>query len=168
METDRAAVLILRAAARGVVDFRKAKLQDPAWYRYVNAVLIRMDADDEMTTLNSVLSYQCALVGNSMLTEESFKATQERCRELLTRIMNCANPWSQTSVENAKKHEISNLMEMYRKLVGDPRDPAFAAKLRQDAAQQAAERAKIATESDEERVDRLLRERQAKYNRTHA
>lgn len=162
MATDRGAVLTLRAALRGVVDFSKARVLDVSWWRRTNALVLAMAEDDELQVVRARFDLQRSLVGNSGLTEESFKACQEAARSLLDAYTAAARPWEAKTADSRRAETVTGLVAAYKRLVGDPDDPAFRDKLRQDAATLAAREAAPPAETDDQRIDRLIAEREAR------
>lgn len=164
MEADRGAVLTIRAAARGVVDFSRARVRDVGWWRRTNALIRAMDRDDRLVLAKAAFDHQLSLVGNSALTDESFKKSQETARELYQEILNLAEPWAARSVADVKAATRSGLISAYKRLIGDPDDPAFRRKLLAD--QERLKAGKVAAapvETQDQKIDRLMRERDEYY-----
>lgn len=118
-----------------------------------------MNDEDERELISAALTLQCALVGNGSLTPEDFKSTQERAQHLYLDLANALRPWAAQSPEEAKQKVVDELIDVYKKYIGDPNDPEFRMRLEMDAARHAAEMRKVPAETDEQRVDRLLAER---------
>lgn len=119
-----------------------------------------MRADDERELIKAALTLQCALVGNGSLTPEDFKSTQERAQHLYLDLANALRPWAAKTPEQAKQEVVDELIELYKKHIGDPNDPEFRMRLEMDAARNAEMmKQQAAVETDEQRVDRLLAER---------
>lgn len=164
MESDRGAVLTVRAAARGIVDFSKVRVLDVSWWRRANILIRGMARDDELTTIRAAFDYQRSLVGNSGLTDESFKETQKTARALFREVINTVSPWAAKSEKQAHSEHMNSLLEAYKKLVGDPDDPEFRAKLLHDRQLLAdGPPDKVTVEDENKRIDRLLAERDAFY-----
>lgn len=126
-----------------------------------------MARDDNLKMLEALYAFECSLVGNSGLTDDSFKKSQAKAKELFVDITNNLRPWAARSVEQLKSDEINSLVDIYKKYVGDPDDPVFQAKLQADweylQKEKRGEIVKaVAPETDEQRVDRLIAEREAK------
>lgn len=159
MESDRGAVLTLRAASRGVIDFSKARVLDVSWWRRANALIRAMDSEDDLVAIRAAFDFQRSLVGNSGLTEQSFKDCQKSAKALLGELLNALHPW----LAKARPDEISGLVEKYKKLVGDPADPEFRKKLDHDLALlDAADAEQAPAETEDQRIDRLIAERDAR------
>lgn len=165
MESDRDATLIVRAAARGVVDFSRARVLDPRWWRRTRALVRAMVLDDDLLTLNTILDYQCALVGNPSLTDESYKKAQDTIKSLMADIVNARRPWEAKTVEEVRQTGLKGLVDLYKKYVGDPADPAFRDKLRRDLEAMDTRVDAGPPETDEQRIERLARDRKVLYTR---
>ena len=125
MDEDRGAVLTVRAACQNVIDFRQARLLDPAWWRRYRIVLNGIAKEDDLELQRNIFNFHLALVGNSGLTEDSFKSSQERARDTFFDIMGLLRPWEGMSAQARKKREVDSLREEYIKEFGDPSDPEF-------------------------------------------
>lgn len=165
MVADRGAVLLIRAASRGVIDFSKCRVLDIAWWRKVNAVVQSMATEDELVGLKAALQFQCALVGNGTLTNESFDAAKKTSQNLLNSIFNLTQPWAAKSISEVKTEEIQSLVDLYKQTIGDPDDPEFRKKLEADLARLESDRLSAMSavpEDDMARIDRLMREQDAR------
>lgn len=162
METDRGAVLAVRAALRGVIDYSKAQLLDAAWWRRCHILLRGMAKEDTLTLQQGVFNFHLALVSNSGLTEESFNKQQELARDAFYDIMGTVRPWEGVSADARKHKEISDLKQAYIQAWGDPSDPAWQARQAQALAawQEELKNSTHVSEEDEwARVNRRLAER---------
>lgn len=115
-----------------------------------------------METWKAILALKCALIANGNLNPDDFKAAQTQAREAVNSILNLTRPWDAKTTEQAKLEHVEGLVEKYKRLVGDPRDPAFMAKMQADIAADKARRAEKPRETDEQRINRLMRERDAR------
>lgn len=165
MEADRGAVLTLRAAVRGVIDFTQARVHDVRWWRRANVLIKAMAAEDDLVAVRAAFDLQRSLVGNSGLTEKSFEGCQKAAKALFGDIVEVLYPWSAKDAEQKKAGEIGGLIDQYKRLVGDPDDPEFQKKLAHDLALQEAAAQEETPESDNDRIERLLRERDEHYTR---
>ncbi len=124
-----------------------------------------MARDDELAGIRAAFDYQRSLVANSGLTDDSFKATQKLVKELFQEMLHNLSPW--VSSKELKTKQINNLVDAYKMYVGDPDDPEFQRKLRIDMERQGqAEVVPVKVETDDERINRLIAEREANYRRT--
>lgn len=156
----------MRAARCGIIDFRRARLLDVNWWRYTNVLIDDMLQEDHRGILQMVHAFQCALIAHGNLTEESFKKAQERAWDKLDQYIATLWPWTAGDGRGARQEETDELIALYKQTQGDPNDPAFRAKLQADVeANQARELALRKPESAEQRVDRLLVERDAARKR---
>jgi len=149
-----------------MIDFSRAAIDDVAWWRRSNAMIRQMARDDEIAGLKSLFEFQCALVANGSLTKESFDTSQEAAKELYLEIIRAIQPWNQTDKKSTRSSQIEQLMDAYKKYVGDPDDPVFQAKLIKQRERQKAQEAgliesPVVMETEDERITRLIRERDA-------
>lgn len=114
-----------------------------------------MARDDEAKSIQAAFSYQLALLGNGQLEEKSFKAVQAEASRLFEALNAALYPWS--DVVEGKQQQLSSLIDDYKRLVGDPDDPEFKAKLEADIAADKERRRQATPESDEDRIERLMR-----------
>lgn len=165
METDRGAVLTLRAAARGVVDFSQARVLDVRWWRRSNALIKAMAAEDDLVAVRAAFDLQRSLVGNGNLTKESFEECQKKVQALFGDVIDVLCPWAAKDGEAKKTGQVNELIDKYRTMVGDPNDPEYAKKLAHDLALIDAQEEEGPEESETARIDRLLKERDERYHR---
>jgi hypothetical protein len=135
----------------------------------VNAILRSMDQDDERKVVEHALDYQLALISNSSMTTESWTEAQKRATEYFQTLFNLLRPWAAKSIDDVAKSQVNDLIDTYRRVIGDPRDPEFRKKLDADIAASRARRAaaKQKGESEQARIERLLRERDARRRHRH-
>lgn len=165
METDRGAVLTCRAAARGAIDFARANIRDLSWWRMSNAVISSMARTEEIVALQAAYDFQLALVGNSGLTEESFKAAQKTGKEIFQQIIDTQMPWAASDMKGQKDREVNSLIDAYKRLIGDPDDPEFQKKILHDMEMQAKPKVVEVVETDDQRIARLIEERDKHYEK---
>lgn len=154
--------MAVRLAAKGLVDFRQARLLDIGWWRRVNILRNALQDADDLEMLKAAYAFPLALLGNSSLTPESFKGAQTTAKENFNEILNSLRPWDAKTSDTARHDQIDELVTNYKKMVGDPKDPVFAAKLRASIEAERKRRAAVPAETDDARVERLLRERDRK------
>lgn len=156
--------MTLRAAVAGVIDFSTARIRDVAWWRRTNALIHTMAAADAVTELRLAYDYQRCLISNSDLSDESFKAAQQKARDLFTRAQDTLSPWAANSAVTRQGEQFAAMRAAYAKYVEDPDTPEFRRKLAADLAKQeaAAVAPPVAAESDDQRIDRLIQSRDAK------
>lgn len=93
MEGDRAAVLTLRSAARGVVDYSEVDIHDGAWWQRWRYLLKAMENEDYAKLLDLAFNFQLALVSNSKLDNDNFKKVQKEAKEVFRDIEGEMRPW---------------------------------------------------------------------------
>lgn len=163
METDRSAVLTIRAAVRGVLDFKKANTRDRQWTRLTRLVLREMEKQDVMESLRLAFAFKCALVSNADLDAKSFEETQKQAIEYFNTLKHLVLPWGNSTTQSAQEAKIAELKALYAQYFEDPNTPEFQAKLRHDLALQEAAAAAntVPVETEEQRIVRLTQARDA-------
>ncbi len=149
--------MTIRAAVRGVIDFRDAQIMDVKWWRRTNILIQEMAREDDLRVSESILRRYCAYVANGWLEDASFKNFQEKAQQTCARLIELAYPW--TAAESTKTDVIEDLTALYNREVGNPSDPEFMARVAEGVRKHQEEEQRIAAETDEQRVARRLREK---------
>lgn len=154
---------MVRAQARGVVDFREAT-RDSAWWFRARLLMEAMDQDDELHWLQAALTLQTALLGNGQLQQESFEGAQKRARSIFNEIVNTTMPWAAKSQDERAQEDIDKAAESYRRLVGDTRSPEFQKKIEEHLRlrRELMDRGRRPVETVDEKLNRKIRERDRK------
>lgn len=118
MEGDRAAVLTVRSAVRGIIDYREADIVDRRWWRRWRILVNEMTTQSDKELLNQLYLYHLALVSNSGLTEESFKSTQQSARENFNEFAAKIRPWLGRTAEERGKTENEQMKEDWKLVFG--------------------------------------------------
>ena len=121
---DRAAVLTLRAASKGVLDFSKTDLHSPSWWknwRYLTRVL---DTEDRGELLRRAYEFQLALISNARLAEsDNFTAAQKRAKDIFYDLEGNLRPWLGRTKEDRDIREREQYREQWIAHFGfDPDD----------------------------------------------
>ncbi len=105
---------------RGTIDFSRARLLDPAWWRRCLILLNGLAEEDDIATYQSMYRYHLALVGNSGLSEESFRDVQDRARDAFNDLMQLYRPWSGKvkASQEIREEEAQALREAYKEAYG--------------------------------------------------
>jgi hypothetical protein len=117
-----------------------------------------MAREDDRRLAEMSLDLWRAYVANGSLEEESFRRFQELARDEHRRLVLEYRPWVAAHEDEAARAK--TLTDRYKEVFGaDPEDPAHLAKIaegirKHEEAQRAAQ-----AETDEERVARLIRDR---------
>lgn len=162
MATDRGAVLTVRAAARGLVDFSLADNGDLNWWRKVNAITDELAKDDGRKLIERSYEFHLAMSSNSAMKPESFKESVEKALADFRDIANSYRPWEAVTAEGAAASGINALLQSYKETFGvdDLEDPEFLKKIEDGLEEWKRLRAtRVEVESDEDRVSRRLAER---------
>lgn len=118
----------MESVAQGKLDCRQADWRDPSWWRHCRLVLQQMECDDEVLILQAALRLQTSFLGNSQLSEEGWKEVQERCQQILQRLLKRLRPWQKDALPT-RESQREAVIRRYKEVYGDPDDPAFQAKL---------------------------------------
>lgn len=148
----------MRAALSGVIDFSQARIREISWWRKTNILIREMARLDEIETMRDAYKFQCALISNGSLTKDSFEKSQTGAKETFQELFNVRRPWAATSIEESGAKEVQGMMDKYKRLIGDPRDPTFMAQMQENAKKIREAASDVPEETDEQRVDRKLRE----------
>lgn len=153
----RDAVLAVRAAARGVVDFTKARILDRRWWQVYYALIDEMDRQDRIASDRDSLHFHLALMAHGNLADEGFSKSQDKAIERYNGILDELYPWNNEDKKTQERTKHDALRDTYKAVVGDPTDPAFAKVLADEVA-----RLKEKVEETEEDVHAMiLRRRKA-------
>lgn len=117
-----------------------------------------MHEGKEAEIVKTAYQFQCALVGNGNLTEESFKKAQARSKEVFNDLVNLHQPWAAKTTEEVQMEEYSKLIQTYKDTIGDPDDPAFMEALKAGLAARNLADEVVEEETEEQRVSRLMSE----------
>lgn len=159
---------MVRAAARGVVDFRRARPLEANWWRRLNLLLDEVESDDIVHLAGEAFRFHMLTAANAALAEGSFKSAREAAQKLFKTMDSALRPWASDRDNEKGKVEI----ELYKQLIGDYRnDPAFRATVEAEAKAMlaAAEAAPTETEDQlyERRLMSRLREARQRRQRRH-
>ncbi len=132
------------------------------WWRKTNWILDALASEGYTQRLQLMFDHQCALVGVPGLTDDSYQDVKTNTSELMPLLLKRFTPWMQAGGDTDSA--ITDLINEYKKTIGDPDDPKFRELLMKDLAEQERRRleSQATVESDVERIDRLTAERDAR------
>jgi len=146
-----------------VIDYGKARLDDPDWWRRHYILLSGLAREDDFKIQRSIFDFHRALMGNSGLTEDSFKSAQDHARDSFYDIIGSLRPWEGGSAQERKAKEVEDLRSAWFEAFGvDPNDKEWEAKQEARIAEfnrKVEEDRANAPESDMERVLRRMAEK---------
>lgn len=141
-----------------MIDFRQANVRDVAWWRRCNVLIAEMEREDDRVITQALLHLHCAYVSNGSLESASFKAQSESAKQQLLLLFDQTRPW--TAAANSPDAALQRLTDKYKEVLGDPNDPAFLAKIADGIRRhEQLQRESVFKETEEQRVHRLIRER---------
>jgi hypothetical protein len=144
-----------------LLDFRQANPRDIRWWRRSNLIIQAMMDDDERSITRAEFDYQTSFFGNGQLTEDGFKDSQTAAKDIFSTMCQQLRPWQAKNA--AAEDEITSLVETYKRVIGDPNDPEFMAKINAEVEEwHRLQKLRIVTETDDERIARLTLENDKK------
>lgn len=144
---------------KGLVNYREAHLDDPAWWRRLRILISGLSRENDRAVYQARLDMQLALVANGRLTDESWEDSQEAAGRLRDDIISTYRPWEGRSFRDRQKKDFKDWRQRYIDAFGvDPNDPEF--KEWEANAIAAMQEVSVEVETDDQRVSRLLQERE--------
>ena len=125
----------------------------------MNLLIKTIAQNDELYILRTALDFQRTLVGLPNISDQDFKNAQKLAGELFADIQHNLRPWAAAKGKQQQQAQIDTLIRAYKTHLGDPSDPVFRAKLEQDAQMQRQRAMEKPRETEVQRIDRLIRER---------
>ena len=118
---DRAAAIMVRAAATGAFNYANADPYDKQWRLRHLLVLREVTRQSNEKLLAASHSYWCAYVSHSNLDPESWANAKNHAAETLTSIQGTIFPWIKPEENKSEKDTIDakygDLIASYRRLV---------------------------------------------------
>ena len=151
---------MVRVATRGLVDFTKAKLLDPKWWRYYFVVLDGMVRDDDLYLIDRQRQHHLAMISNGNLTDEGFERHQDRSVQRMYDMLALVRPWEETDEVNRKKAEYAQLKQLWEASFGKMDDPQTQKNIADEVARMQQRSDESSKYIDEEA---LVNERIAEY-----
>jgi len=123
---------MVKAAARGAVDFANADMRDRWWWRRTRWILQDLEREAEQQALTAQHIHWITSFANARLDDNSFSVTQENARDALGSLMSAYFPWRREEFESAAKAgTMEQALEDYREEFGYPGDPRYEAMLQE-------------------------------------
>ena len=147
MEQDRAAVLTVRSAVRGIIDYRQADWHNPMWWKRWRYLIGGMENETQTQLIELVYKYQLALMSNSTLSANDFSGVQKEARSLFSSIENETKPWAVRTEADKVEQTRKEFKENWKRLIGfDLEDKEAVTKWENDIAQVLQEKTKTQQE----------------------
>lgn len=128
MVSDQVASLLVRVAADGLVDFSKAKLLDRGWTIKLR-LLLKAYQDNKQAKMSN-LYFQRAVSVLAYGDPDTFKKAWALSDKAIDLIEQLECPWLDRDRKPKKDYnEYRALIEQYKRVIGDPDDPAFKVKI---------------------------------------
>lgn len=152
-----------------MVDFRTARIGDPAWWRHCRLLFDELEREQETAAVEQAYALQLALISNGGITPEAFEPLLKATRESLNDLINLRLPWARRSSAARQEDERASLIELFRRAVGADQ-PDFQRKIADTVAfmrrrvedpEQAQQQIlqQMITERDRRRAERLQKAR---------
>ncbi len=132
---------------------------DANWWRRTGWILEDLARADDERIVDAIFRFNLALVANTQLTDESWKKSRDTSLDLFNDIMGLVRPWDAKSREQRQKDSHSAFRNQYKRLIGDLDNPDFDKFIAEESARILSMADEVEEESDDQRIDRLLRER---------
>jgi hypothetical protein len=135
LEGDRIACLMLRVAARGLVDFSKIRWFDDIWYRQLSLMMRVVEAED----LFALRGYELQRIQQALDRGTADPAAREKLLdvrdELIDRQFAHFRPWEYQAghVEAQQRTEAVQLTSAWERQWGNMNDPEVQARIQQVA-----------------------------------
>lgn len=127
-----------------------------------------MNREDDRVVRQAILSYHCALVGNSGITEESFKTAQQNAKDSVYDILGSIRPWDGHDSKERRAKEMADMeMAWYNAFGVDPDDPDWEAKVEQEMKEFTEEFQRAEANAPEAAYDRIQRKRHERQGQQH-
>lgn len=118
MEGDRAAVLTLRSAVKGVIDYSEADLNSPMWWRRWRYLLQAMTEVEHGELLQTAYDFQLALISNSKISPENFTKLQGEAKDTFVDIESTYKPWLGRNKEDRKVRDSEKFKQEWEAIAG--------------------------------------------------
>jgi|GEM_PF-4510371 len=116
-----------------------------------------MAREDQLRAREAAFRLHLALVANGSLTEESFNKAKDHATSAYEGVIELLRPWSDS--KSTKDAEYDELIELYKKVCGDPNDPAFKSAIEADARKMMADVIEAGGESEAQRQQNMIAKR---------
>jgi hypothetical protein len=155
---DRVAVLTRRAAARGLIDFGKARWYDPAWWRHCRGMFAEIEEQDALEVNKACLTFYSMVVARS--GSEDVQNQLDKAGELVQQIQSLLWPWAATTKQEQQLQTVQEAQKFYTQLAGAaPGTATFDQLIAQHMKSVESVYKEAQVESDDARVIRKMRER---------
>ncbi len=135
MVGDRGRSLTVRAAVRGVIDFRRADLRSVNWWRRAALLIGEMARQDDAAVIHASYLFHLALVANGSLDGDGFKGEQKKALATYNDFVSAVMPWSERVRRQRQLEDVKYLSELYKKVCGDPDDPITRERWKRESAE---------------------------------
>lgn len=118
-----------RAAARGAVDFARARPSQPSWWRALGLSLGEVEDADVAFLLAERNRVDLAAVASGILTPESFDSVLKSSTRRLDLLQKLLRPWEDGEPADDKDDAAARMKAAWVATWGDPEAPETAANI---------------------------------------
>jgi hypothetical protein len=111
LENNREAVLTLRSATRGIIDYTEADILNPVWWRRWRLIIRTLIREDNRSILHDKYQFDLALVSHGQLGSDTFKSVQETAREAFEDLKATARPWNGRATAEDRRREEKEIFD---------------------------------------------------------
>jgi len=83
--------------------------------------------EEDRYIAEQLFAYNCSWLANSGLADDSFKKIQEQARANCMDLLHLVRPWEVKQAAAQREHEVTELRNAFKQLVGDLDDPNWVA-----------------------------------------
>lgn len=116
---------MVRAAARGIIDFRYSKPFDRSWWVRLNWLLGELEEEEFRSFLKLQFDKNAAAL-NYMAGKKAFDLHWDQLQDLTKSWFKSTFSWVKTDDKTVE----ANLAELWKKVFGDPKDPEVAKRIK--------------------------------------
>jgi len=129
LEKDRGAVLSIRAALSGALDYSEVDLFSHRWWQKWKWVVTALQRQEDIYLFQAHLQYHLAVVSNAGVNQESLSKAQQAARESFYDLQGTLRPWAGVTSGDRHTHEAEQFKAQWKQLTGwDPTDQVALAK----------------------------------------
>lgn len=142
--------MLLRIAVAGTVDFKKARLLDPDWWRHTLTLARAAQHELHREYLHAEHRHYLAIVSSGLfplLNAEVQGQIYSESWNILNAVWNDLRPWDRRD-EQKQKAQAEQLAELYKQHAGDTRDPAFQAEMAKVIEEMKGRKAQVAKDQE--------------------
>lgn len=123
--SQRAAVLSIRAAARGAIDFAEADARNPSWWRKFRLIADELEAETYLEISRRLFDFYLALLSTGQLDNNGTREVVESIQKQMQAMETLLQPWRSEAIQQRQQDRYDELLALYKEYCGDPEDPEY-------------------------------------------